>query len=180
MENTILNNRKMFVEHLKFMYSLAFASESLIETAAKETKNPALKKYYSAHLKEERGHVAWFLRDLKSANIKPDAVNWYAAQIAGMQYYLIKHVSPDALLGYMAALECRPTPIALVKELENIYGKKLLRTVRYHAENDPKHGADLLRLVGATPNLSQPLILTNFNRTAQMIEEVFTEIRRAA
>ncbi len=180
MEGTIFNNRKIFVEHLKFMYSLAFASESLIETAAKETKNQALKKYYNAHLKEELGHVAWFLRDLKSANIKPDAVNWYAAQIAGMQYYLIKHVSPDALLGYMASLECRPTPIKLVNALEGIYGKKLLRTVRYHAEHDPKHGADLLRFVETTPNLNQPLILENFKRTAQMIEEVFVEIRRAA
>ena len=134
-----------------------------------------LRSYYVEHLEEERNHSAWILDDLKSAKVTPPSVDWEAAQIAGIQYYLIYHVSPQALLGYIAALECRPASMDFIERLEGRYGAALLRTARYHAEHDVDHGAAVLNFIDSLPDANLELISENAARTALALQAALNE-----
>jgi hypothetical protein len=166
----------MLLDNLLFCYGIMIASEPLIEEALKHQLIPELEQYYQNHLVEEHNHADWLLEDLKSAGVTPPLVDWRAALIAGTQYYLIKHISPDALLGYMAALECNPPSLQAVERLEELHGKQLIRTVRYHAEHDIKHGPELLSFIENTPGLNLDLINNNRKQTAMLLSNVYDSI----
>jgi heme oxygenase-like protein len=170
-----LARAEIFVSNILFAYAITLASEELIETAINKSLDTELIDYLDKHLAEERHHTEWFREDLASAGLTP-GTHWRAAQIAGMQYYLINHVSPQALLGYMAALECRPTPLATVEWLEARYGKPLLRMVRYHAEHDIAHGSDLLQFIETTSGLDYQLIANNIRQTTCLLRDAYKDI----
>ena len=163
--------RESLTNNLLFIYGLIIASEPLLETAIQKTPYGELRSYYERHLEEEKGHATWLLFDLQSIDVDPPLVDWGAAQIAGMQYYLINHVSTQALLGYIAALECRPASMELVDELESIHGKQACRTLRYHAEHDLEHGKALLAFIDQLPNANLELIAKNAAWTAWAIRQ---------
>lgn len=145
-----LRDRSRLLANLTFMHQLMVAAEPLLELAI-EYSDGSLRDYFVQHLEEERGHAPWLADDLASAgvDIKASGPSRIAVALAGGMYYMIRHVSPACLLGYMLVLECFPPALADIAELENLHGKDLLRTVRHHAEHDPDHGADLLRVIDA-------------------------------
>ncbi len=172
-----LRNREIFIENLLFLHALIVASEPLLEEALKRPMAVGLKHFYEKHLEEERGHAKWLKEDLLSLGIKTRDIDWRAAQIAGTQYYLIRHVSPELLLGYMASLECRPMPIEVVDLLERIHGEQALRTIRYHAVHDIDHGADVLKAIEETNN--EQLIAYNAGLVASMMSWAIGDCRKA-
>jgi len=143
-----LGDRSRLLSNLVFMHQLMVAAEPLLELAIEHSEG-SLRDYFAQHLEEERGHAPWLADDLANAgvDVKAIAPSRIAVALAGGMYYLIRHVSPLCLLGYMLVLECFPPALADIAELENLHGKDLLRTVRHHAEHDPDHGADLLRII---------------------------------
>lgn len=141
-----ITGRDAFVAFLKFAHGIMRASGPLLEIAASRSKD-ALHEYYSAHLGEERDHVAWLEEDLATLGEHPPKIDHAAAATAGAQYYYLEHVGPHALLGYIAALEFRPMPLVEVEALEKVYGVPALRTVRYHATHDPEHAKELARVI---------------------------------
>jgi len=144
-------------KNLAFVHQVIVASERLLEEAYTESKDEELKEYFLSHLKEEANHAQWLKEDLAGFSI---GLNATAVSMAGSQYYLIKHVHPACLLGYMLALE-KPIAMELVDELEKTHGKPILRTLRIHAENDPAHYADLLRQIEKQPPELRVLIEQN-------------------
>lgn len=172
-----LLNRATLVENLKVVHAVIVASEPLLQEAI-DRSTADLRDFYKQRLSEEREHSQWLKADLASVGAMPDSVNWWAAQVAGMQYYLIRHVSPQALLGYMAALECRPMTMGDVETLEAAHGKSLLRTVRYHAEHDIDHGADLLLFIERHEDLDRQLIIDNATRTTFLLNAALSGINR--
>src|SRR5262249_4623346 len=130
--------RSAFIAFLKFAHGLMRASGPLLEIAAARSKD-ALHEYYSEHLAEERHHADWLEEDLATLGEYPPKIDHAVAATAGAQYYYLEHVGPHALLGYMAAMEFRPMPLAEVEMLEQTYGMPAMRTVRYHATHDPAH-----------------------------------------
>lgn len=167
-------NPDIFIAHLQFNHGLMLASEPLLEAALKQDLTDELRYYYTQHLEEERGHAKWLENDLNSMGIDVK-LNYSAAQIAGTQYYLIKHASPIALLGYMAAFECRPQDLESLALLENKYGLEALKCTRYHAENDPHHSNDLLDMI---TKINDPIIFKNCDWTAKMLNQaILFEIR---
>ncbi len=149
--------RATLIERLNLSHTLMVASERLLSEAAREAEG-ALRNYYLNHLEEEKGHAQWLERDLGS--VSPVR---RAQEVAGCQYYLIKHVHPCCLLGYMAVLECFPAPLSFVQELERLHGKEICRTLRHHCENDPQHRVDLLDIID---KMNRPEILDNAVQTA--------------
>lgn len=162
------------VSNLVFVQQLITASESLLLEAAKKAAGP-LKNYFAGHWKEEQGHEAWLARDLADVGFNMEAAPLIrrAVELAGAQYYLIRHVAPECLLGYMAVLEGFPMPLATVDLLEKIHGKPLLRTLRYHAEHDLEHRKEVFRMIDANPH---PGILENAVQTAISINSFLKEI----
>ncbi len=142
-----LMSRAILVRNLLFTYHTMRASESLLRIGRMmaETDSP-LAAYYNRHLAEEAGHAVWMATDLKEGapEIDLSLIPREAMQVAGVAYFMILHVNAAALLGYMLVLEGFPLPLTVLGQLESRHGKTLLRTVRYHAENDTDHRDDLL------------------------------------
>ncbi len=151
--------------NLALVHQIIIASEPLMELAYSESKDEQYRAYLLEHLKEERNHAKWLLEDLEGHT---EPWDWISVNAAGSQYYLIKHVHPACLLGYMQALE-RPMSMELIESLERVHGKSLLRTARIHAEEDPKHHAELLRQIEMQPPEIRTLIAQNAAWTADNI-----------
>jgi hypothetical protein len=143
----------MLIPNLIFLYHLVVASEPLLRAAIAHTSEPHLKAYFEEHLKEETGHAQWLAEDLRSIEIDVarTAAPLIAVQMAGSLYYLIFHVHPAALLGYMRVLESWPSDKAKLAERAKGYPKELLRTVNYHIDHDPDHLRDLLDIIEKVP-----------------------------
>ncbi|AQG98659.1 hypothetical protein A9R05_07280 [Burkholderia sp. KK1] len=162
-----LSRRDVFLRNLIFVHNVSTASESLLRAACDRSIG-GMKAYFAEHLKEEAGHAFWLRHDLATANIDVASLPVLpeAAAMAGSQYYLIHHVDPVGLLGYMAVLECFPIDGAALEKLEEIHGKQLCRTLRYHAEHDIDHGADVLDQVDALDDKQFQLVMQNAVQTA--------------
>lgn len=162
-----LKNRHIFVNNLIFMHRIILASEALLEEAI-EHSSGALRDYLTSHLEEERRHDEWLAEDLASAGIEVSACQFQSEAVvaAGTQYYLIRHVDPHSLLGYMAVLECFPMPLERLIELEEVHGKTLCRTLRHHAVHDVSHSVDLLMQVDSLNDQQFALVLQNAVQTA--------------
>lgn len=171
-----LTDRRVFLRNLVLLHQVIVASEQLLEEARECATNSALCTYFAEHLDEEREHARWLAADLGSAGIdlSGEPRSRTAVAMAGSQYYLLKHVSPACLLGYMLVLECAPMPIPAVIELERLHGAELLRTVRYHAEHDPEHGAELLDIIDQH---YCPEIMESAIETARYINEFAQELQ---
>jgi len=162
-------------QQFEFFHGLMRATEGLLVAAeiAATGVNDQLKAYYYKHLAEESRHADWLAEDLKTQGIEPPAIHWQAAALAGLQYYLINHVSPWALLGYMAVLEGQPMEMKHLEQMEESYGKELFRTYRYHQEHDPGHLADIVRMSELAPKVDQEIIAQNARQTALYINGLF-------
>lgn len=167
-----LSDKSVLITNLVFMQQVIKASERLLVEAAQEATG-RLKEYYVSHLEEEREHEKWLSDDLKSEGIDVDKfhIMRLASEMAGSQYYLIKHDDPACLLGYMAVLEGFPFPLDQLESLERLHGKILCKTLRFHAENDLEHRKELFRVID---EVASPAILNSAIQTALYINE-FTE-----
>lgn len=173
-KNLNLNDLGILISNLAFMHQVIVSSERLLEEAANESIGE-LKAYYLVHLEEERQHQKWLADDLLSygVDVKTLPLMRKAAEMAGSQYYLIKHVHPSCLLGYMAVLEGFPMPLDMVDSLEVLHGKKLIRTLRFHAEHDLEHRKEVFRMIDIE---ARPEILSNAAQTAIYLNEFAQEL----
>lgn len=171
-----LGNRAALVTNLVFMYQVIKASERLLVEAANESTG-RLKDYYEIHLEEEREHEKWLAEDLATAGIDVNAVApiRLAVELAGTQYYLIKHHNPASLLGYMAVLEAFPFDVALLEKLEKLHGKELLRCLRYHAINDQYHRVELLQVID---EVDDEEVLRNAVNTQMYLNRFAEELKK--
>jgi hypothetical protein len=165
-----LLDRETFIANLCFVYGLMVASEQLLREAVEHSKG-ALRAYCRDHLAEETGHEKWLAADLESAGVRVDRIvpSMEIAACAGAQYYLVRHVCPAALLGYMATLECMPMPIERVEKLEEVHGKTLCRTLRHHAIKDVDHGREVLAMIDRASGREFSLIRQNAIQTARYV-----------
>lgn len=131
------------LDYLAFWYQVIVASEPLLEEAIARLGNDGfegeLKAFYIKHLEEERHHAEWLRED-----IGPEVINFRieAARLAGVQYYLVKHLHPVCLMGYMMVLEGTPPQPGFIERATKELGPRA-RTLLLHAEEDPRHIEEL-------------------------------------
>ena len=161
-----LRDRRILTRNMLFLHDCVVASEQLLIDAELATQcgepdpyRGALGCYYLSHLDEERGHLQWLRDDLAAlgvvSNDPPDAL---AMGMIGTQYYMLKHVHPATLLGYLAVIEGEPTPLEVVEQLEAIHGASVLGFIREHAIKDPEHRIELFALIAEAPEDVYPAI----------------------
>jgi len=161
-----IQTKAQLVRHLQFCHSLMIATDPLLDLAGMEEKRD-----------EEKGHADWLKQDLAALGIPTIPYDFTAAAIAGAQYYFIQHLDPRVLLGYCAVLECRTFTTAQVDAMEAIVGP--LPCVRFHAEHDMQHGAEVLRQIDEIKNETvKGWIYRNAADTAAAITSI-TRIRLA-
>ncbi|MEU1127855.1 iron-containing redox enzyme family protein [Streptomyces sp. NPDC005899] len=129
----------------------------LLETRGDPSAGP-LASYLTEHIREEEGHDAWLLEDLRAAGAPPgEALRPMpapvVADLAGAQYYWIEHHHPVTLLGYIAVLEGYAPAASLTSRIARTTGlpDSALRTVREHAALDTGHLEDLRALLDGLP-----------------------------
>lgn len=142
------HNRIALVANLTYLYHCMKASENLLKVASSQEHSEVLANYYAEHAGEEKDHNTWLRKDLTDAGLDPEytTIPSTVVEMVGGLYYLVYHVEPAAVLGYLLLMEGNPIPMEVVEELEQLHGNSLMRTVRYHAEHDPEH-LDQLRMV---------------------------------
>jgi hypothetical protein len=134
------------IPQLIFCYHCIVASEQLLDEAAKRSVGE-LRGYFWKHGEEEHGHAQWLAEDLESVgvDVKRTPIPLEAVEMVGSVYYMVFHVEPVALLGYMQALEREKWP--MMEQWEKDYPASLLRTVKHHAQHDPGHAKELKRII---------------------------------
>ncbi len=163
-----LRDRHVFVTNLLIVLGVIKESEKLLEEAIKNSQGP-LKEYFTKHLSEEKNHYEWLKEDILTAlNGLPETYS-VSKKITDRQYKEISK-NPSSFLGYMAVLEGFSMPVEYVKILEECHGAKLIRTLRLHSEDDPKHAEELWKVIDKNSNKS---ILKNAIATAIELKEVF-------
>jgi len=176
------HSRPALVANLVFVCHLIRASEMLINVAAGRAPDYELQDFYDKKINEEKDHYRWMVRDLtKAADVDLTRFNAQAAAMAGSQYYQLFHGDPASLLGYMAALECFPTPLEHITTLEILHGRDLLRTARYHAEHDIHHGKELLEFIDTRPASEHSAIMWAALQATQFLvgaSHYFSEVAR--
>nr|WP_249924667.1 iron-containing redox enzyme family protein [Streptomyces californicus] len=156
--------------YLCAMHAVIRASVPLMELALDRTRartatdDPLagpLAAYLEEHIREEEGHDAWLLEDLRAAGGSPeDALgplpSPLIASLAGSQYYWIEHHHPVALLGYIAVLEGYAPAPGLTGRIARHTGlpAAALRTVREHAALDTEHLDELYALLSLIHTVS--------------------------
>lgn len=143
----VVKDRALLLQAFARIHSIIIASENLLDVAATQAKDSELAIYFLDHLKEETGHAQWLAEDLAAAGVKPIPPSAIVMEIVGSIYFMIFHIHPAALLGYMLVMESSPLSGAQLEELENIHGHSLVRTLRHHVENDPAHLSRLCEMI---------------------------------
>lgn len=170
----------MTLEQLKLNLALTLqymqaSGPLLLEAYCQVSAGTPMAAYFFKHYEEERQHAEWLAEDLEGFSVPPHPLT---ACMAGSMYYLIRHVDPACLLGYMLALE-RPIPMQAVEQLEAAFGKPLLRTVRIHAEEDPKHAADLTALIADLPGTTKANVAMAHAWTQDYMKQLDVIVRGA-
>lgn len=159
------------LDHLAFWYQVIIASEPMLIDAIHllrgEGFEQRLRAFYEKHLEDERNHAQWLREDLGD---HPVVLHYGASQLAGMAYYLIRHVHPVALLGYMMALEGRQIPMEYVEAVEREHGASSARTLRLHAVEDPTHIEELRAMADEVPDEWCPLVENTRIQTLKLLE----------
>jgi hypothetical protein len=164
------------VPNLIFLYHAIIASERLLERAA-ERSTGELEAYFRAHLEQERGHDEWLAEDLASVGVevKKTQIPVEAMEMVGCVYYLIEHVDPVALLGYMNALEHSPDD-ELMTRFERDYPASLLRTLRHHAIHDREHARDIREMILKTTPAQKLLITQTYTQTILYFQRALQKV----
>jgi hypothetical protein len=157
--------KTVYAKHIGLIHQIITASEGMLEEAAK-IASPC-QAYFAEHLEGERGHEKWLAKDIAQLGVDVMGMEFLAAALAGSQYYLIKHVTPLALLGYMAVLEGYPASEEQVAELEALYPDSVA-TLKYHAVHDREHRAELITQLDAVPDEFHDLIVWNAVQSARL------------
>lgn len=110
--------------------------------------------YLSRHISDEDGHDEWVLRDLLELGVGrlsatvalplPSVIS-----LVGSQMYMIEHVSPLAILGYMFVLEGFPQTGGLLQFVQQQHEipSFAMTTLAHHSDIDQEHGHALRALL---------------------------------
>ena len=161
-ENEQLDN--VLPSYLILLYGMIRSSVPLMEAAYNNCLSADIAipyrleyaNYLQKHIEEERSHGEWLLDDLQSIGysrgyIREKIPSSYVVEVVGSQYYLINHVHPFALLGYIAVLEGYPANEKQIMTLQqkSDYPETAFRTLFKHSQIDPFHGDDLTKLTNS-------------------------------
>jgi hypothetical protein len=166
-----LFDRLPLLANLVFVYHAIKASRNLCLVATEEEHDKDIVAYLEHHAEEEKDHDRWLREDLKSEGIDPEKTTIPASvvEMVGGLYYLIYHVEPAALLGYMLVMESFPLSKEVLESLETVHGTALLRTLRYHSEHDPEHSDTLKFVIEQLPEHRRWIVSQTAIKTAHYI-----------
>lgn len=146
---------------------------------------PLLAEYLARHIPEELHHDEWTLEDLEvlgrhRTEVLKRLPSPTTAAMVGAQYYLVLHVHPVALMGYLAVLEGEPPSVEDVEAVIAITGlpREAFRTYLEHARLDFNHRDDLDDMLDRMPLTRDQveLIAISAFQTIHWVRALFEEM----
>lgn len=185
--------RALYPAYLGTMNTIVRSAVPLMEAALDQARTRAdadevaagLVDYLAHHVKEEAGHDAWLLEDLKATGSDPQEPlrripSPQVAALVGAQYYWLRHHHPVSLLGHLAAIEGYPPPIGFAKRLRDLtgYPEKAFRAIAIHERLDIRHRRELYETIDGLPlrREHETMIGVSALHTLQMSINVVDEI----
>lgn len=171
--------REVYPRYLVATHGIIRASVPLMQRALEVARQNAsagdsvcggLAAYLEKHIPEEMHHDEWLLEDLDRLGVgracatdPPPSPT--VASMVGRQYYLIHHVHPVALLGYIGFLEGYPPSEDLCEHgaASTGYPVEAFRTLRKHAHLDRFHCRELDQALDGLPLTAEQLNLVCAN-----------------
>lgn len=158
--------RQLYPVYLRTMHMVVRSAVPLMQAAVEEAKTressdplcAALIEYYTGHIKEEMGHDAWLLEDLRATGADIGELldripSTRVATMVGAQYYWLHHYHPVSLLGHITAIESYHPPSGFASELAELtgYPKPAFSAISRHEILDVHHRRELLELLDHLP-----------------------------
>jgi hypothetical protein len=136
---------------LKFTVPLILSARDICAERAESSEfHATLAAYYDRRAVEELDHDEWLLEDLAIMGISNEEVKNRTplpsiAALVGAQHFYLANGQPEALLGYMAALEGFPPTDELLDAARATsgYPERYFRTLRKHGHLDIHHRDEL-------------------------------------
>lgn len=162
---------------LEFLYRMIECSIPLLKFAI-PISDGDLKEYYKHHLKEETGHDLVLLDDLKRCGVEKEDIHFFpdVAELIGMQYYLIAHKGPYALLGYMSALERENPTEEIILSIESALGTEM-KCMRLHSKLDIDHIKEIDMEIAKLSPEQRRIVEFNESYTKQKLITGLSELR---
>ena len=176
-------NRGIYARYLTNVWHYAIHSAVVIGMAGARCVpgNPMLGDYLLHHAREELGHDAWALQDLKAMEIDESAVRATrpvpaCASMIGVEYYWAAHANPVGLFGWMYILEAMGDDLGseIARRIED--GLQLpdgVKLLAGHGVADEDHTADLTREI---TNNVKPEDMADIHHVADVVSDLYVRM----
>ncbi len=150
------NNKEFYADYVAQTFYYVRHSTRLLALCASrlnyETEQ-AIHLRFIKHLGEEFNHEKLALSDLKNLGYHIDDFSELVTTrlFYEPQYFKIEHERPLALMGYVLYLEAlaqKFSPI-VAKEISGKYGARSATFFQVHGDEDPKHVAEAVKMIGS-------------------------------
>lgn len=133
------------------------------------------------HAKEERGHQAICISDLKAMDKKLEDYPclYPSAAMYQVQYYWIQHRGPISFFGYTLSLEClaRDYGPELYRRTSEAHGKKAAIFLKVHSEDDIEHTEKAFEQLEKLSPPETELVQENLLLSADLYRSMLTEVQ---
>ncbi|MGZ3787544.1 MAG: iron-containing redox enzyme family protein [Bacteriovorax sp.] len=177
------NNKEFYADYVAQTFYYVRHSTRLLALAASRLNyenEQNLHLRFIKHLGEESNHEKLALNDLKNLGYaKEDFPELSSTRLLyEPQYYKIEHENPLALMGYILYLEalaqkaCPP----LAKKITDHYGAKTATFLHVHGEEDPKHVAEAVKLIGSLDGANLKAVHENLLQSSYVFNQILSEL----
>jgi hypothetical protein len=177
-----IHARRVYGDLMAQAYYWVSHSTRLLALAASRlgTGHEAQHRRLLEHAREENGHHLYAERDLERLGLRVDDFSELAptAALYQTQYYLIEHVHPTALFGYIITLEgvsvlCGSEGL---KRASAAFGSDAASFLKMHAGADEDHLPKAFAVVATLPSELQRLVKTNCRNSAELFRAILRAI----
>jgi hypothetical protein len=177
-----MHERRAYGDFLAQIYYWVSHSTRLLALAASRlgTEHEPQHRRFLEHAREESGHHLYAERDLKHLDLRVDDFPELAptAALYQTQYYLVEHVHPTALFGYIIVLEGMSVLCGREgwKRASAAFGEKAASFLRMHSDADENHLPKAFAAVTALPAPLQAGVRINCRNSLDLFRAILRDV----
>jgi hypothetical protein len=149
-----------------------------------ELGEQALHERFLTHAREERGHEAILLDDLRHLGRTIDEIPELPVTSAfyQVQYYWMQHKRPVSLFGYILLLEGMAVHHGgtVYPRILASHGPNATKFFKVHTQSDPQHVREAIALVAGLSSDDADLIARDFEISSHLYRGILTDIEARA
>jgi thiaminase len=179
-------SREVYAEWIAQTYHFVCHSTRLLALSASRfsVAEDAFHLRFLEHLREEKNHDKLALSDLRALghDISDHPEQPETRAFWQGQYYLVEHVSPKALFGYIWSLEelAATKGRSIYKELCRAHGEPASVFMKVHAEEDLDHVEKLYEQLQKLEGRDRVIVAENFEQSCVLYGHMLDKVVKVA